>query len=524
MKKYIKGILSFFVIGVCILNIAHAKVQNDGEDPTKIVYEFLETLSKICENSQDAKLQNRLKSFTQRNCTVFDIVADYYNESLGIPKIIDVNIDSYITQFTNWAKEGKISLTFSDIHWLKKWKLPQMNNSLKEDFVFVSARITIRGVVNMDLENIFRISDGKIFNILDISDKDENSVSAPNVGKAIYLYNKGKKYHKAAFNIFRNIALETTQNYLAKYCTAIMELKGEGCKDFDKKFRKVEAVKLLTYGFYRAVDCIREAKEREILCKNESLFDYYNEYKKYFILETTTDALRVVGAIKSLDDMYRISWLLWVTYINDDIPYMLGDYHRNTIEKYELLSEQLTQRPSCYDLTLIRSLKNNKWYYGFMNKKGKEFISCKYLWGSSFDKSTGLALVLNQEGKWGYIDTLGNEIIPFEYVSACDKWVNGKTVVFKDSRLYVIDINNTILREISDYIRYDSRTDNYIFVLNNKGKGTLIDFNGDIAEKQGEFLENLDNKVTFQVAKDRSTFLHFYKDGKEVFKDELLFY
>ena len=168
MKKYIKGILFFFFLGICIINMAYAKEAKLNEDAAKTVYEFLETLSKICENSQDATLNDRLKSFTNRNCTVFDIVADYYNESHGIPKIIDVDIDSYITQFTNWAKKGKISLTFSDIHWLKKWRFPQLNDLKKIDYVFVSAKIKIRGVVNIDLEDVFHIERGEIFNIFDI--------------------------------------------------------------------------------------------------------------------------------------------------------------------------------------------------------------------------------------------------------------------------------------------------------------------------------------------------------------------
>ncbi|MBQ4420891.1 MAG: WG repeat-containing protein [Bacteroidales bacterium] len=213
-----------------------------------------------------------------------------------------------------------------------------------------------------------------------------------------------------------------------------------------------------------------------------------------------------------------MSWILWNTFYDSEIPYVY--YSRDFIENFSRKANiQLTRRPSCYDLTLIRRLKNNKWYYGFMNKKGKEIIPCKYLWAWSFDKSTGLALVRNQEGKCGYIDTLGNGVIPFEYVSACDKWVNGKTMVFKDSSLYIIDRNNNKLRELTGYLGCtEYRSDKHVLVQRANKKLDLIDFDGNIIDKQGVFLENLDNYVNSLYDFEKEIILEFYKDGKKVYR------
>lgn len=55
--------------------------------------------------------------------------------------------------------------------------------------------------------------------------------------------------------------------------------------------------------------------------------------------------------------------------------------------------------------------KNGKW--GFIDSTGKEIISPKYQHVSPFRK--GLAVVTNQEEKWGSIDYSENIIVPFEY-------------------------------------------------------------------------------------------------------------
>ena len=55
--------------------------------------------------------------------------------------------------------------------------------------------------------------------------------------------------------------------------------------------------------------------------------------------------------------------------------------------------------------------------YGFINQQGKEVIPCQYDFASSF--SEGLAYV-EKEGKYGFVDQTGKEVIPCHYNDADD--------------------------------------------------------------------------------------------------------
>ena len=79
--------------------------------------------------------------------------------------------------------------------------------------------------------------------------------------------------------------------------------------------------------------------------------------------------------------------------------------------------------------------------YGFINKKGIEVIAPIYSDAHHFRE--GLVAVCNN-GKWGYIDYLGNVRIPFRY-ERCTDFVNGKAdvseikLVSRDQVSYSID-------------------------------------------------------------------------------------
>ena len=55
--------------------------------------------------------------------------------------------------------------------------------------------------------------------------------------------------------------------------------------------------------------------------------------------------------------------------------------------------------------------RNQRW--GFIDKSGKEMIPLQYHAVLSF--SEGLAAVMNDEGKWGYVNTKGELVIPFTF-------------------------------------------------------------------------------------------------------------
>jgi len=64
----------------------------------------------------------------------------------------------------------------------------------------------------------------------------------------------------------------------------------------------------------------------------------------------------------------------------------------------------------------LAPVQNQKHLWGYIDKTGKEVISCRFDSAECF--SEGLAAVKNQEGLWGYIDKMGIPKIPFQFQSA----------------------------------------------------------------------------------------------------------
>ena len=76
--------------------------------------------------------------------------------------------------------------------------------------------------------------------------------------------------------------------------------------------------------------------------------------------------------------------------------------------------------------------KDGKW--GYIDPTGKEVVPCQYDGAGSF--SDGLAHV-KKDGKWGLIDPNGKEAIPCEYDSAA--YGEGYFVLIKDEYLTIWD-------------------------------------------------------------------------------------
>lgn len=79
-------------------------------------------------------------------------------------------------------------------------------------------------------------------------------------------------------------------------------------------------------------------------------------------------------------------------------------------------------------LALVR---NQKYLYGYINKKGEEVIPCKYKNAKEF--SEGLACIQDNNGLWGFINKEGKIVIPFNYKNYS---------YFKDGVTSVQDKNN----------------------------------------------------------------------------------
>ena len=90
--------------------------------------------------------------------------------------------------------------------------------------------------------------------------------------------------------------------------------------------------------------------------------------------------------------------------------------------------------------------KNGK--YGFIDKEGKEIISCKYDEAIGFNE--GLAVV-KKDGKYGFLDKKGKEVIPFIYSSA-NAFSNGLSAVGKDGKYgFINKKGETIIPFVFDY-------------------------------------------------------------------------
>lgn len=80
--------------------------------------------------------------------------------------------------------------------------------------------------------------------------------------------------------------------------------------------------------------------------------------------------------------------------------------------------------------------------YGYIDTNGDLVIPCEYSNTSSF--SEGLAAVQNEDGKWGFIDTNGDSIIPYEYDES-SVFVNGLAAVNENGKYGFIDTEGKIV-------------------------------------------------------------------------------
>lgn len=76
--------------------------------------------------------------------------------------------------------------------------------------------------------------------------------------------------------------------------------------------------------------------------------------------------------------------------------------------------------------------------YGFVDTSGKQVIPYQY--NDAFDFTGGLAAVCNESGKWGFVDKKGNVVIPFQYDSvSSESFQDGFALVSKDNKYGYVD-------------------------------------------------------------------------------------
>ena len=105
----------------------------------------------------------------------------------------------------------------------------------------------------------------------------------------------------------------------------------------------------------------------------------------------------------------------------------------------------------------VVKLKNK---YGFVDKTGQEVIPCKYDYVKSFSEGLAVACIgvevkvkgneyytdtkVSGDGKWGYIDTNGEEVIPLIY-NKVEEFKNGKAKVILEGKTLYINAKGEVL-------------------------------------------------------------------------------
>lgn len=138
-------------------------------------------------------------------------------------------------------------------------------------------------------------------------------------------------------------------------------------------------------------------------------------------------------------------------------------WHLNNNEKNVKITPELSKAIKKYEKLggfydgLALALHNGKW--GYIDTKGREVIPCQFIgeerggWGHNF--SDGMAIII-KEGKYGYINKKGSIIINPQYYEAAD-FSNGVAAVMReqDGKLIFIDKENRIVEALSNKYVWD---------------------------------------------------------------------
>lgn len=113
-----------------------------------------------------------------------------------------------------------------------------------------------------------------------------------------------------------------------------------------------------------------------------------------------------------------------------------------------------------------RMQDENTYLYGLLDKFGDIIIPCKYSMLINFDESVRLSAVCDSNGKWGYINTHGREVLSCEYEHVDDYFYCGLALVKKDGKYGYVDKRGE-LRIVCEYDDASFFVDNMASVKKN---------------------------------------------------------
>ena len=125
----------------------------------------------------------------------------------------------------------------------------------------------------------------------------------------------------------------------------------------------------------------------------------------------------------------------------------------------------------------LAPVKNTEGKWGYIDETGKEVIECQYDDARSFSFD-GFAEV-KQNGKWGFIDRKGNEVIKCQYDEVEFFSENSLTAVQKDGLWGYIDKNGTLIIQYQYAYAWPYDKNGLAPVKNTEGKWGYINENGE---------------------------------------------
>jgi hypothetical protein len=160
--------------------------------------------------------------------------------------------------------------------------------------------------------------------------------------------------------------------------------------------------------------------------------------------------------------------------------------------------ENITERFRC---SFISDYSNNRARIdnrSFIDRKGKRAVKQQYTAVQSF--SNGLAAVQMNYGKWGFIDTLENVKVPFQFTHEPKSFSDYRAFVQGSNNKWgVIDTTgNLIVEPVYNQVFPFSSGIAVVSTMDNKWKNTfyLIDINGKVVR---EYPQNVNNKETITI-------------------------
>ncbi|SEG28376.1 WG containing repeat-containing protein [Eubacterium ruminantium] len=195
---------------------------------------------------------------------------------------------------------------------------------------------------------------------------------------------------------------------------------------FNNKGKKVSTVKIPEgYSVYR-----------DFFDGISTFTDYDKEKKTDTVLYMDYNGKTVLGPYKNCTDLsnyYRDNIWIQTQKVTTKRINRKGEIIFST-DKYDYFGSYSEDGYAC-----VKEKSTGK--YGYIDKKGKLVISCKYDY--AFGEGGGLFTV-QKNGKYGAIDYSGKTIIPFEY-DDISEYVDGVCYAIKDNEAYIIQLKNGLV-------------------------------------------------------------------------------